>query len=99
MNINFGVKDLDRDGVGGWDPEDMGKLVWDADFTVTPVANQQAIMDLCNALKANTELVKDPFGIKCWILDMDDLQPANEKLPISDATNFEAELTKFATTT
>ena len=72
MNINFGVKDLDRDGVGGWDPEDMGKLVWDADFTVTPAANQKAIMDLCNALKTNTELVKDPFGINCWILDMDD---------------------------
>lgn len=36
VNINFGVKDLDRDGVGSWDPEDIGKLVWDDDFTVTP---------------------------------------------------------------
>ena len=40
VNINFGVKDLDRSGVGSWDPEDIGKLVWDDDFTVTPVANQ-----------------------------------------------------------
>jgi len=36
VNINFGVKDLDRNGVGSWDPEDIGKLVWDDDFTVTP---------------------------------------------------------------
>jgi len=40
VNINFGIKDLDRDGVGSWDPEDIGKLVWDDDFTVAPVANQ-----------------------------------------------------------
>ena len=36
VNVNFGVKDLDRDGVSSWDPEDIGKLVWDDDFTVTP---------------------------------------------------------------
>ena len=36
VNVNFGVKDLDRDGVSSWDPEDIGKLVWDDDFTVAP---------------------------------------------------------------
>ena len=36
VNVNFGVKDLDRDGVSSWDPEDIGKHVWDDDFTVTP---------------------------------------------------------------
>ena len=40
VNINWGVKDLDRDGVSAWDPEDVGKLVWDDSFTVTPLLNQ-----------------------------------------------------------
>ena len=39
VNINWGVKGLDRDGVGAWDPEDVGKLIWDDSFTVTPKAN------------------------------------------------------------
>ena len=46
-------------------------------------------MDLCNSLKTNTELVADPDNIKCWILDMNDAQPANKKLPIADATEFD----------
>ena len=86
--MNWGVKGLDRDGVGSWDPEDIGKLIWDPTFTVTPKANQQSIMDLCTGLKINTELVADPNDIKCWILDMNDAQPANKKLPIEDATEF-----------
>lgn len=45
-------------------------------------------MDLCTGLKTNTELVADPAAIKCWILDMNDAQPANKKLPIADATEF-----------
>ena len=40
VNINWGVKGLDRDGVSSWDPEDVGKLIWDDGFTVTPVLNQ-----------------------------------------------------------
>ena len=54
VNINWGVKGLDRDGVSSWDPEDVGKLIWDDGFTVTPVLNQQSIMDVCKGLKTNT---------------------------------------------
>lgn len=73
VNINWGVEALDRDGVGSWDPEDIGKLIWDDGFTVTPVENQKFLMDMCNSIKTNTELVKDPNDVKCWILDMDAL--------------------------
>ena len=59
VHLNWGVKDLDREGVSSWDPEDVGKLVWDDNFTVTPEANQRSIMELCNGLKTNKELVKD----------------------------------------
>ena len=36
VNINWGIKDLDRSEVGLWDPEVIGKIVWDEDFTVSP---------------------------------------------------------------
>lgn len=85
VNINWGVKDLDRDGVGTWDPEDVGKLVWDDSFTMTPVPNQQSILDLCASLKTNTDLVKEPNDMECWIEDMNDSLPWNNKLPISNA--------------
>jgi hypothetical protein len=86
VNINWGVKDLDRDGVSTWDPEDVGKLVWDDTFTMTPVLNQQSVLNLCASLKTNTELVKEPNDMECWIEDMNDSLPSNGKLPISDAT-------------
>ena len=85
VNINWGVKDLDRDGVSTWDPEDVGKLVWDDTFTMTPVLNQQSVLDLCASLKTNTDLVKEPDDMECWIEDMNDSLPALGKLPISDA--------------
>ena len=40
VNLNWGVKDLDREGVSTWDPEDVGTLIWDENFTVTPEENQ-----------------------------------------------------------
>jgi len=32
----FGVKDIDKDGVGAWDSTDLGKVVYDNDFTLSP---------------------------------------------------------------
>ena len=69
VKLNWGVKDLDRSDVGLWDPQEIGKIVWDDDFTIAPRANQQALMDLCTDLRDNFELVKNN-GVQCWILDM-----------------------------
>ena len=100
VNINWGVKDLDRDGVGTWDPEDVGKLIWDDSFTMTPEANQRSILDLCNKLKTDSsDLVKEPNEVECWIDDMNELLPANGKLPISNAAQFEQALKNFAENT
>ena len=52
-------------------------------------------MNLCKGLKTNT-LVKEPNDLKCWILDMDEQQPSNKKLPIADPAEFEQEMRKFA---
>lgn len=42
-----------------WDPEDLGKLIWDEDFTVSPAENQKALLDFCEFLKSENPLVKD----------------------------------------
>ena len=39
VNMVWGVKGLNRDDVSMWDPESLGELVWDKDFTMEPVAN------------------------------------------------------------
>ena len=39
INIVWGVKDLDRSSVGLWKSEEMGRLVWDDDFTIEPAEN------------------------------------------------------------
>ena len=40
VNVNWGVKDLDRSKVDLWDAANMGELVWDDQFTVAPKENQ-----------------------------------------------------------
>ena len=39
VNLNWGVKDLDRSNVGSWEPSEMGEIIWDDDFTVVPAEN------------------------------------------------------------
>ena len=39
VNMVWGVKGLNRNDVSMWDPESLGELVWDKDFTMEPVAN------------------------------------------------------------
>lgn len=55
--------------MGSWDPDDLGKIVWDETFTVAPRENQQALMNLCVDLRDKFELVKSNV-VSCWILDM-----------------------------
>lgn len=54
VSIIWGVKDLDRSSVSLWNPEDIGELIWDEDFTIEPPENQQAIIELCKDLQNDT---------------------------------------------
>ena len=66
VSIVWGVKDLDRSSVGLWDPEEIGELVWDEEFDISPAENQRSVMKLCEDLRNDHELVKDNEVI-CWI--------------------------------
>ena len=70
VSIVWGIKDLDRSDVGLWDPDELGELVWDDEFDISPPENQQSLIKLCEDLKNDHELVKDNEVI-CWIQDMD----------------------------
>ena len=39
VNLNWGVKDLDRSGVSAWDVNNMGELIWDQELNVVPARN------------------------------------------------------------
>ena len=96
VQINWGVKDLDRSDVGDWDVKDIGKLIWDDTFTVAPRANQQALLDMCLDLQTQTNLVKNADAVNCWILDMaDDLKLRGKDLPLDTEEEFNAELLLF----
>ena len=36
VNLNWGIKGLDRKDVGAWNSIELGRLEWDDTFTVTP---------------------------------------------------------------
>ena len=98
VNIIWGVKGLNRDDVGLWDPEDLGKLVWDDDFTISPPENQLALMDFCVDLRENSPVVKEN-EVNCWIEDMDRFvrEDSNGELslPIQNEQQFNTLLKKF----
>jgi hypothetical protein len=63
-----GTLDTDTDDVDPWDTVDVGTIVWDEDFTLSPQANQQAMLDLCDALGEFEQ--KEPIApIDCWMWD------------------------------
>ena len=66
VQVTWGVKELDRSQIKDWDPTDVGILVWDDKFNVAPPENQQAILDFCNMLEFESDVVKDGI-VECWI--------------------------------
>ena len=57
VSITWGVKDIDRGNIKDWDASDMGKLIWDDQFTVAPEENQIALLEFCHFLENESELV------------------------------------------
>ena len=70
-----------------WDATDLGVLVWDEEFTIAPEENQAALIEFCEYLEIESELVLDN-QVDCWIKRMDEFvrrDTANAmSLPIAD---------------
>ena len=56
---------------------EKGGLIYDTEFTVSPVSNQEALLNFCESLGANSD---------CWIKDLDDfvLFEKQTALPIEE---------------
>jgi len=72
VDLSWGIAGLDRSDTNKYDPSDIGTVIWDDDFSLLSAANQQAVLDTCNVLGSNMELVSDREGsVRCWIIDFD----------------------------
>ena len=96
--LTWGVKDMDRRAVGLWESSNPGVLVWDEGFTVAPRRNQAALLNLCDWLERESELVQDG-AVNCWIKRMDEFVRRETAkataLPISDEAEFSRYLHRF----
>ena len=96
--LTWGVKDMDRSNVGPWESSNPGVLVWDDEFTVAPRRNQVALLNLCDWLETESELVQDGV-VNCWIKRMDEFVRSETAgatgLPIPDEAEFTRYLHRF----
>lgn len=90
----WGVKGIDRKGVGQWDSSDFGQIIWDNDFDMSSEANQQRILTICNELKTH-KLVKDQ-QVTCWVKDFVDAQNGGNPVP---QASFYTQLANYLKTT
>jgi hypothetical protein len=94
VSFVWGVKGVDKNGVGKWDSANRGTVKWDTDFDLAPEVNQQRVVDICSNLRSN-ELVKQGT-VTCWIEDF--LNARNGGSPVPKA-NFYTELDAYLLTT
>jgi len=70
INITWGIKNLETSKRDKWDPNDLGILEWDENFTVSPVPNQVALLEFCDYLTQESTLVRES-QVDCWIKNLD----------------------------
>ena len=64
VNIYWGVDSLNSSKAKKWDPEYIGEVIWDKNFDLSPIENQQNILDFCEELKRKDFVVKN--SVICW---------------------------------
>lgn len=63
----WGVKTINNEKVGKWDPAVLGELEWDDSFKFAPADSQKELIYFCNNLKEQDFVLnKDVF---CWYTD------------------------------
>lgn len=92
--IIWGLKGLDRSDTGKWEPDNLGKIIYDDSFNLAPVANQQRILDICSDLKKRS-LVSNQ-AVTCWLQDFVTARNGGNPVP---EVNFYTELEQYLKTT
>ena len=68
LKLVWGLDDIDRTGENAWDPEYVGKVIFDDQFNIATVENQEFLLTICQQIR-NLKLVSldepnDEFW--CW---------------------------------
>mmetsp|Transcript_8260 Transcript_8260/g.36931 ORF Transcript_8260/g.36931 Transcript_8260/m.36931 type:complete len:908 (-) Transcript_8260:526-3249(-) len=68
VNIVHGLDGIDQSNVGQWTPDDIGDAIADPNFDLGPGANREFLVQQCQEIGANTELVlSGEDSVQCWI--------------------------------
>ena len=57
-----------------WDSANIGKLVLDKQFDLSPTEAQASLIQFCSKLRApkgDKEFIADPNKVRCWIEDFE----------------------------
>lgn len=69
VSIFWGIKDINKDNVDPWDPADLGDVVFDDKFDMSPITSQQSLMDFCKDLREQSFIMSGQ--VTCWIDQFD----------------------------
>lgn len=47
VTLIFGTDGISRKGLSRWDQVNLGRVIWDTDFNMAPLENQEYIYDFC----------------------------------------------------
>ena len=96
VNFVWGLKGINKEDVGKYDPIDLGKLIWDDNFDITEEINQLRLFDICEALKKSPLIFDNE--ITCFLYDFKYfLANKTVAFPVNK-NNFVKELKLFAQT-
>ena len=72
MRMVWGIEEaVDRENVNTWNPDDWGRVQFDDDFDLSPMAAQEHMMAVCDALLNDTDLLYDAQNnLKCFMYDL-----------------------------
>jgi len=97
--IMWGVEGLDKDTIDDpWDPEDVGKLIWDTKFNPSTTTNQNRLKDICTSLKSDKYsnlITEGSDSVHCFVPQFEQyLTSINLTYPVAEA-DFATHLTNF----
>ena len=72
VTFHWGLKGVDMDD--GWVPIESGQVVFDSNFTISSVENQEALLAFCNQLQDSLDDNKEDTHdkVNCWLRDFDE---------------------------
>ena len=97
VELTWGIEPrVDRCGLTRWEAENRGRVLWDDTFDLSPVAAQQHVFDICEALLVSDKLYDPSQDVDCFLYDLIDYANArNLSFPFDFSSNPAAQRRDF----